>query len=341
VSRSYATAVTLSLLTATVWVLVAPRVAKGFSFLRGQAWMSAGFVLCCLIWSVFGLQDSVLTGVRRGGTVLAENTAWGLARLALVGTMAAAVTARLGFAYLVAAWAAPAGVLVMIISWILFFSPRGAIPRDRSDAKGIARVHRFVAIEWVSSALNSENLVLPAVALSALGARGAAPFLTAYSFVVVIEVALGALLGALTVELVHDSKSASLHLAVRMGGPFIALVVAGTILGASRILSLYGASYAADGAPIMKVLVLGLLGRSCLLLANAVNRGRNQPMRNLALQALYAVILMVGLWIVPLSSGVVLAWLLVGVRTAVGVVALIGLEPKSSGSQVEVKDAVP
>ena len=117
VQRVYILALTLSTLTA---VLV-----FGGGAVAGAPWSAIGelvspagvglLVVGTACWSIFNLQDGVLTGLRRTGWVPVEN---GIYALAKIGVLMAGV-ALLPTTGIVVSWIVPTIVIVVIVSVVL------------------------------------------------------------------------------------------------------------------------------------------------------------------------------------------------------------------------------
>src|SRR3954454_10089521 len=176
--RAYALAAGLTAITALGYAVIGPRVASGLAFL-GQDRLGALFVIGCLAWSWFSLQDAVLAGVRKGHVVLAENTAWGVARLAIVALIPIAGL-DLSVAWIVGSWLLPAVALVVAVTWYLFAGPHAVLSTPLGDHTYDRRtLLTYMGLEHLTAIANGiATIVLPAVALSMLGAGPAATLLT-------------------------------------------------------------------------------------------------------------------------------------------------------------------
>ena len=287
---AYATAVSVTAVFALLYVLIGTRVATGLAYLRDPN-LVVLFVAGSVRWSIFSLQDSVLTGLAKGRLVLLENSIWGAARLGIVALLPVAGVA-LGVGWLIAAWLIPAALLVVWISHVLFVAADSPMRRPLGEhAVDPRRLLSFLAVEHAAAMVGAAvALLIPAVALTRLGAAGAAPFLAAYSFMVVSENAMGSFAQAVAVD-VRRSGGASASV-VRLTVVLIALFSVGLIVGAHffavPFMSLFGHSYAAPGGAVLTILVLGLPARCIWMLATAGNRLTQAGWKNLAQSCVYA-----------------------------------------------------
>ena len=313
--HAYVAALSTTLLGALAYVFFATRLASGLGFVR-EPRLAVSFVSGCLVWSVFSLQDAVLTGLRRGKLVLLENASWGTSRLAL------AVAVPLfgiesGVGWLLAAWLIPAALLVAVITYTLFVpstSPlRARLGDQRVDRR---RLVTFLGVEQLTAVTGGVvALSVPAFALTVFGATTAAPFLAAYSFLVVSENAMGSFAQAFAVE-VRRGGSAMPNMIVVAGGlvvGFSASVIVAAQLFGENLMGLFGPDYRTSGGQVLAVLVLGLPARCVWQLSSAANRLRRAGWRNFDQMAAYAVTVLVALALGNITTTRSLAiWLVVG-----------------------------
>src|SRR4051812_24026291 len=116
--RAYLAALAITLVTSVLYLAIATRVASGLTYLKDGR-LALVFVSGAVMWSIFSLQDAVLTGVRRGRTVLLENMLWSCSRLVLVIALPL-IGLEVGVGWLVGTWLIPASLLVAAISFYLF-----------------------------------------------------------------------------------------------------------------------------------------------------------------------------------------------------------------------------
>lgn len=322
--QMYSTALLLTVVAAAAYVGLGPLLADGLEFLRDWRLVVLLFV-SSLVWCVFALQDSVLTGLGKGHLVLAENTAWALTRLIAIG-IAAAVGYRLSIAAIVATWIVPALLLSLLVSRFLFISAksplRAPLGTHTFGRRALATHLGFEQFTAISAGLTT--IILPAVVLSAADADTAAAFLAALQFVVVSEGAMASLASAYGVEIrragtITDNVvklTLSLLLAVSVGAAVLAQFFADDLMG------LFGDQYRSPGGAALRVLVLGLPLRSLSMMSSATNRAFGAGWRNFIQQGAYAAALFASLALLPLSSSTSFAWCLFAARVAAAVVAI-------------------
>lgn len=325
VARVYGLSMALTAVAAPAYLVFGPRLASGLGFLRDGG-LALAFVAGSLVWCVFTLQDAVLTGVRRGRLVLAENTGWGAARLALVVALWAGGL-RLGVGWLLASWLVPATALAVAVNAWLFGSSRSSLPVAQ-DVQGFERRRflSFMGTEYVASVLSSAvTLVGGAYALTTFGASASAPFMTAAALVVVVEGAVTSFAQALAVEASGKTDPGQRRNLLVLTGAFLGGVslfaVTVAAVGGDTVMAMLGPHYRDSGGTALAILMLCVPARSLAVVSHADNRIRGEGGRNL-LQQVVACVVFFGL----LATGAIttlpaLSWAVVAMRAVPAVVA--------------------
>lgn len=330
VRNTYRIALGVTALAAPVYVLAGPRLAHGLEFL--EDWRLGGaFVLVSLVWCVFSLQDAVLTGVRRAGIVLGENTLWGVLRLVVLG-LAWTLGIRLGVGWIIASWAIPATVLVVAVSWYLFASERSPLGRPLgSHVFARRKFLTYMGAEYAASVLGSVvALVISAYALTALGADAAAAPLVAASLVLVVEGALSSFGQALAVEASRAGGEPTRRrnlLAVTvlfLGGASLVAVVGSWVAG-EHVMGILGSHYRTAGGQALAILMLSVPARALTFVSNADNRIRGEGGRNLLQQVVACAVVFGLLFGLRPDTVASICWVIVAMRVAAAGVAAVHL----------------
>jgi hypothetical protein len=341
--HAYVAALCVTAVTALLYLLFGTRVASGLAYLRDLR-LAIVFVLGCVMWSIFSLQDAVLAGVRRGRLVLLENTVWASVRLLFVLALPV-IGLQLGVGWLVATWLVPASLLVATITYFLFATSTSPLRQPL----GNTQIHRrslfsFLGVEHLGAVTNGlVQIVTPAVALTALGARTAAPFLAAYALLIVTENAMGTFAGAFAVEIRrhgHASRNLIALTCALMGGVCFVAIVGAQFYG-DNFMALFGREYREPGGAILAILVLGLPASSIRSLSSAANRLRQAGWRNFAQHLTYCAVLFAGFSIVHIETGRSLAVCLVVARYASAAVSLQNLNNLRASRARQTAPAAP
>ncbi|MEP7113233.1 MAG: hypothetical protein ABI862_08210 [Ilumatobacteraceae bacterium] len=325
--RAYIAALSLTGVSSSLYLIFGTRIASGLDYLRDMH-LAIYFVFGCLMWSIFSMQDAVLTGVRKGKLVLLENTVWSGCRVVLVLTLPL-IGLELGVGWVVSTWLVPATLLVLAITYYLFARPASPLRHPLGTiALNRRALYSFLGVEHLVAVTNGlVQIVVPAVALTALGARAAAPFLAAYQLMIVTEVAMGTFAGAFAVEVRrhgHASRKLIALTCTLLGGLSLAAIVGAHFFG-KDFMALFGQQYREPGGEILAILVLGLPASSIRLIAGAGNRLRRAAWRNFAQQGSYMAALFIGFSFTHIQSGRSLAICLVIARLVAGVVSIQNL----------------
>src|SRR6266511_1424164 len=115
VKRAYLLAAVLAVALATTFVVAAPRVSTQLRDLHRPG-VAALFVGAVVTWSLFALQDSVLTGLRRAVWVPLENIVYSAVKLVLVLALARSLA---GYGILVS-WIVPATLALLPVTLAVF-----------------------------------------------------------------------------------------------------------------------------------------------------------------------------------------------------------------------------
>jgi O-antigen/teichoic acid export membrane protein len=215
-------------------------------------------------------------------------------------------------------------VILLLIPVNLFLF-RTAIPehlrRYRSSGSLLQRLSRrrlvgFMAQDYGASVLaHASATALPVLVVALLGSSANAYFYIPYTIVVAFTMLFYGACTSLVVEgaLAEDRIRA---LAARIARLFGLIVVPGTVVlvvAAPLILLPFGADYASQGAPVLRILACGGLFRSANLLYVAIARLQGKGFRILAVHATEAVLVLAGAAALakPLGlEGVALGWLI-------------------------------
>jgi O-antigen/teichoic acid export membrane protein len=233
----------------------------GAGTIGGEASTDAGlwlaFIGAVVVWVLFSLQDAALTGLRLAAWVPVENAIFGLAKIVVLMGFAATASSWV----IVASWVVPAAFLALVVSALLV---RVVLPARREASTlpspgGIARFaigHQAVAL--VAAAPDS---LVPLLVVAMLGPAANAFYYVAWTLSFSLRLVAVNVGSALTVE---GSASGTpmgemlRTIRVPLAGMAVAVLV-GTWLAAELILSVFGPSYAAESAGLLRVFVLGLI----------------------------------------------------------------------------------
>lgn len=274
---AYALAIVATIVGAGLFLAVVPGLSAPLRFLGRDATFATIFVSTTALWSIFGLQDAVMTAVRRAPWVPLENAAFGVLKLAFLPALAAAAVPNAIFI----SWAAPMVLLLAPVNFLIFrrFVPehvRCHPDAPRVDALLPARgVRRFLVADYLGSVLQQAALALPALLVVVLlGSRANAYFYVPFMLVTAFDTLFFNASTSLVVEGAFESDTVG-QLARRVARRCGAVVLPGVallILAAPVLLLPFGASYAEHGAGALRLLAAASIFRMTVSLAVAVAR---------------------------------------------------------------------
>ncbi len=313
VATSYALCAAVAATIAAVFAFGTPWWAHELKMLRHDLPTGLAFAAGTAVWTVFVLQDNVLTGLRHAIWVPFENVVYSVAKL---GLLVALVTA--GAWALPLAWCLPALALIVPVNLLIF---RRLLPEHHgrpTDAMfSRAAIVRFSLGDFGADMVRM--LGAEVVVLVVLGMRGAVD--TAYVFFAITIAASGQLVSNnIVTAFVAESSArpaAAEELARRAGLNIARLIVPGALLGALAapiVLATLGTQYRDNGTTLLRLLVLD----SIPLAVAALATGWARYQREIRLMLLISL----GVAAAPLVGAVALAPMF-GLD-AIGWAALIG-----------------
>jgi O-antigen/teichoic acid export membrane protein len=338
---AYAIAMLATCAGALAFVALVPSQIHGLSFLGHDVALAALFVLSSTLWSVFGLQDAVLTALRRAPWVPLENALFGVLKLAF---LLAFATLAFGHAVFIS-WTLPMALLLLPVNYLVFrrFIPahirRHPESRPVHELLPTPSVRRFLAADYLGSVAQQAALALPTLLIiDLLGSTANAYFYVPFMLVTSFDTLFFNPSTSLVVEGAFASASDA-ELVERIVSRLGRLVLPGIlvmVLAAPLLLLPFGSNYSAHGAATMRVLALASVFRIAISLFTALARVRG---RGGAILGAYGAVVAL---LVPLSlalyrplgiEGVALAWLIANACVALVLApSLLRLRPARARS---------
>jgi transposase/O-antigen/teichoic acid export membrane protein len=289
VTASYLAAAGLSTVLGLGFLLVAPRLSSEFDFVTSSPWMSLGFVVSVAGWTIFVLQDSVLTGLRLTPLVSVENTLFSTIKVAIVVVLAG----LLPVTGIVVSWWVGLGMALIATNAYIFLwrLPRHTATTGPESLQLSRRtVTRFAAPDYIGGLcwLGVVSAV-PLIVIAQVGARETAYFSVVWQIGVALAT-LGSNMGtSLVVETASDQSDLEMrwrrvirHTILPLGA-----AVAVIAIGAPFILKCFGTSYSQHGTTLLRLLALAAI--PALVTDTAVCAARSRCQTHTASKILGAV----------------------------------------------------
>jgi len=303
VRRVYLSGALASAALGAAYVLIAPRVSRPLHDLSKMP-LAFGFIAAVVIWTIFGLQDGALTGLRQAVWVPVENIAYSAVKLGLV----IALASNLNGHWIFATWTVPAAVGVVPVSAVLF---RRLLPaRSRlqtNDAPPTVSFSRFVLADatGMTAMQLGITVLLPLLIVTKLGATKAALFFIPWVLVQSFDLLASNLGMSLTVEgaSTGDVRPMLRRLMIRLLALVACLSLAAG-LAAPGLMNLFGSAYGHASAQILRLLLVGSVLKVITLLALATFRAELATGKLVVLLTIPSVIVPIGAWFLMPLLGV-------------------------------------
>ena len=224
------------------------------------------FAVAVVLWTIFILQDSVLTGLRATRWVPVENILFAIGKIALLPLFLALFPHQGVFL----AWTVPLVLSTAMVNWYLF---KRRIPRHE---KASPRSHDYPTTrelfslglgQYVTSLISTlMGSLTVLIVIAKLGATANAYYYIPSLVSTGVSVLLWNLYTSFMVEASHN-PDAIRHQAVVTAKATVALLVPSIVIGvtfAPQILSIFGSQYAVHGTTLLRMLLLSLPGTAII-----------------------------------------------------------------------------
>ena len=256
---SYSAVVAISAIGGVIAALAIGSFVGDLDFLASNGWWLAAFALSAVAWSIFVLQDSVLTAFRLTYWVTIENTAFAIVKIVLLVGFASFATTE---AALFASWVLPAAIAVVLVSILVFAK---SLPQHHQELGSTAmpvsprRLFRFASGSYTGSAISLAALYLmPLLVASEAGATVTAYFYVPWSIFVGLQLIATNMTTSLTVGAARDEEMLSDYCrrTILQTLRLLAPVTLAPLLAGHYLLRVFGSEYAAEGTSLLRLLPL-------------------------------------------------------------------------------------
>jgi O-antigen/teichoic acid export membrane protein len=284
VALAYALALAAAAIAGLLFVLGIELWAPALAFLVASPLGAGWFVLAVMLWSIFTLQDGVLTGLKQTLWVPIENTAFSAAKILLL-VLCAWMVARNG---IFASWTIPSALALAPVNYLIF---RRLLPRHAAAAASELPPRRelagYAAGNYLGSLLSlAVATLLPLLVLYRLGPSANAYFAQSWLIAASLQLVAGNMALSLTVEAASDRSNLAAYTrhAFAQTARLLLPLVAITVASAPYVLGIFGPEYAQAGTTLLRLLALGALPNVVAMLSIGVARAQNRPGAIVAVQ---------------------------------------------------------
>jgi O-antigen/teichoic acid export membrane protein len=282
---SYVAGTGAALLIALVFLVTLGRWGGSFGHLRTGPGL--WFLVMALAWNIFTQQDAVFTGLRRAHWVPIENTAFGVAKMALLVVFAGAAPG----AGVVLSWMLPVIISLVPVNLFIF---RRLIPAHVRATDGRrprptgAEIGRYMGGDYVGGLFAHATInLIPVVVAARIDPRSNAYFNTAWALGMMLTLLSVTMAMSLTVEGAFDGARFAGKVRAALRRTIMLLVPASALaaLGSPVAFMVLGHGYAAEGAPLLRLLAVATLPTAIVELYLGVLRVRSRTRRIAVIQA--------------------------------------------------------
>jgi O-antigen/teichoic acid export membrane protein len=290
VLTSYAASAGATLVLAIPAVLTVGLWSPTLAFLGESPGWALLFIVGSVFWSIFSLQDSVLTGLRETRWVPIENTAYSALRLAFVILLAS----RFPGEGMVLASLVPAALLVLPVNAAIItrFVPRASAGTGGSSWT-FADLRRLALGNYAGQAASLVSVFfLPILVADQVGKTEAAYFYVAWTIGVSLALIANTMATSLVVEASFDEARLS-HLVRQSNRAVVRIVVPLALVitvGAGPLLSIFGSAYSSHGATLMRLLALSTIPGAVATIGIGIARVHHDGRRVALVQVAVAVV---------------------------------------------------
>ena len=274
IALCYGVTAAIAALAATVFVVGVDGWAPRLASLVASGPLALWFVVATVAWTLFVIQDGVLTGLGRATWVPLENAAFSVIKLAALAG-AAVLLPRSG---IFVSWTAAMVLSVVVVNVLVF----GRLTRRAGERAAPAQIslgdsalRRYLVTDFAGAmAWMAAINLLPVVVTAAAGATTNAYFALAWAVAFPIYT-VGANVG--TSLVLHGAADRSalpalVRKAAVQGLGVVVGVVVLLVLLAPVVLSLFGPEYREHGTTLLRVLAIGAVPSTVVSLGVSVAR---------------------------------------------------------------------
>jgi O-antigen/teichoic acid export membrane protein len=238
---------------ANVW---APDLVAAF----GHPALIAFYLISVPIWTVFVLQDSALTAIKRAPLVLVENLAFALLKIAL---LVAAAWLGLTYGIAVGTLAATALIVVVVVSYLTRALRTQTAPAHAVQPVTARDLAGFVGADYAGNvAWQTAVFGLPLIVIALTDPGGAAVYGMAWQITYALYLVASGMGKSMVAHSAAGNSAAIVRARRGMDRKAMTLILPASVVvavGSYLILSVFGSTYAETGALLLSLLALSAI----------------------------------------------------------------------------------
>ncbi len=255
---TYVISVIVAVIISIIFLQYLTELSPALDFLGDSPTIMIWFILSTMCWTIFVLQDSVLTGLRQAAFVPVENTVFSLTKIALMLIFAVSIP-TLG---IFASWSVALVVAILPTNYFIF---RKLIPihvrqNVQNNAAIVPRqVARFAAYDYIGALFWLIcTTLMPVIVATVSGPTANAYFYLAWTIANTLYLIAPAMGSSLVVEASKEQKKLAFFSYKVFQNTMKMVMPAAVVLvvSASPILLVFGKGYSSQGANLLRLLAL-------------------------------------------------------------------------------------
>ncbi|HUX05514.1 MAG TPA: hypothetical protein VMV53_11510 [Acidimicrobiales bacterium] len=264
VLRAYALCTSLALVSSVIYA------SSGLAdrFLPPTLAWRGLFVTAVVLWTIFVLQDSALTGLRASKWVPLENIFFALAKLAVLPALLA-LSASQG---IFLAWTAPVAVTIIAVTWYLFGRRIPDHETYSRPGEGLPSMREILVLAFAHYSTFLLSMFTPSIVtlivIQRLGAVTSAYYYLPALIASGVTYFLWNIATSFLVEASSESYAVRRHArtTILTGVTVLTPIIVLGVVFAPLLLRVFGPEYATHGTTLLRMLLLALPGSAVTIL---------------------------------------------------------------------------
>ena len=274
---AYLIVLAISALVGVIFCLGIQIWSPSLSLITSSPALAIWFVVAVMMWGLFVIEDSVLTGLRQALWIPAENAVFSVAKIVLLIGLAVILPQSGIFV----SWTLAVLIVIIPINILLF---RRLIPAhqiataDQTTPLPVRQISKYVAGNYVAALLsNMASTLLPLIITQVKGAEDNAHFYLAWTIASALQIMTANMATSLTVEATLDKANIESYRRRAFIGIIRLVLPIGLlmIVAAPLILRFVGPSYIEEGVPLLRLLALAAVPNIYNAVFISLSRTRN------------------------------------------------------------------
>lgn len=292
---------TLAIGTAVLLPLWSPNLG-----LLHQPLLFAGFVFFTVVTALNTLTNAVFLAFKQARYILLVNTLFSLSKIALP------LVVYSGSAMTIFTLAGLAQLIGLILSVVWLYKKCGYKFGLALDRRALGEVKKFAFTVYIASVLNLlPPSIVPLLIVHDLPARHAAYYYMAFTVASVLYTIAYSSMQSVFAESSHNEAALKAHVkkaAFLIGVTLVPAAVVAALLS-GPLLSLFGAEYAANGAPLLRWFALAAVLVATYSALGAIFKVTKHLPAIVAMNIVYAVVIIsLSAWLLPAHGVVAIGW---------------------------------